>query len=70
MPDLNGLEVLRRMRLQLRVSLPSILVSGEFSTDLERTVRQEGGFALVPKPVQLSQFRRLVRNLVETYPVG
>ncbi len=64
MPDLSGLEVLRRMHVELKLTLPSILVTGEFSQELERTVQAAGGFALVPKPVRLSDFRELVWELV------
>ncbi|MFQ5654289.1 MAG: response regulator [Planctomycetota bacterium] len=65
MPDLNGLEVLRRVRIELQISLPTIVVSGECSQDLERSVFEEGGYALVPKPIEPSGFRTLVWSLVE-----
>ncbi|MEE8141603.1 MAG: response regulator [Planctomycetota bacterium] len=65
MPDLSGLEVLRRMRGVLHLFLPSILVTGEFSLELERSVREVGGFALVSKPVEPLHFRELVWELVE-----
>lgn len=66
MPDLTGVEVLRRMREQLGLILPSILVSGEASADLEETVLAVGGFALVSKPIQPASFRRLVWKLVKS----
>ena len=66
MPDLTGVEVLRRMREQLGLFLPTILVSGEFSDSLEQTVLEVGGFALVSKPIQPTLFRRLVWRLVKT----
>ena len=64
MPDLTGLEVLRRVRGNLGLLLPAIVVTGEFSSDLERSVIAEGGFALVPKPIQPRPFRQIVQNLV------
>ena len=66
MPDLTGVEVLRRMREHLGLFLPSILVSGEFSDDLEQMVLEVGGFALVSKPIQPASFRRLVWKLVKS----
>ena len=64
MPDLTGLDVLRKVKNELGLRLPAILVSGEFSLALQRTVLEEGGFALVPKPVQPIPFRHLVWELV------
>ena len=70
MPDLSGLEVLRKMRVELRITLPTILVTGEFTPDLERSVKAEGGFALVPKPVEPQPFRQLVWRLVKSRLMG
>ena len=70
MPDLTGLEVLRIVRLELKLSLPSIVMSGDFSQELENVVRAQGGFALVPKPVEPIHFRRIVRRLVENLPAA
>ena len=63
LPDLTGLDVLRKMR-DLRFFLPSIVVTGEYSADLERAVLDLGGFAVVPKPVEPVSFRVIVKNLV------
>ncbi|MGE3966229.1 MAG: response regulator [Planctomycetota bacterium] len=65
MPDLTGLEVLRVIRSELQVVIPAILVSGECSPDLERSVRSEGVFALAEKPIEPVSFRELVRSLVK-----
>ena len=65
MPDLTGLDVLRALRRDLGLRLPTILVSGEFSLKLQQEVLREGGFALVPKPVQPTPFRSLVSELVQ-----
>ncbi|MEM7164702.1 MAG: response regulator [Planctomycetota bacterium] len=66
MPDLDGLEVLRVVRQELRLRIPTILVSGNASAQLETSVLQIGGFALVPKPIEPISFRQLVWRLVET----
>ena len=65
MPDLTGLEVLRRIH-RYRIALPTIMVTGQFTNELERIVLREGGFALVPKPIKLDYFRELVWELVHT----
>ncbi|MCI0651785.1 MAG: response regulator [Planctomycetes bacterium] len=67
MPDLTGLEVLRRLRVELGLFLPAILMSGESNEELERAVLEAGGFALVPKPVVPVHFRRLVWKLVRRH---
>ena len=64
MPDLTGLEVLRRVRGNLGLLLPAIVVTGEFSSALEWSVIAEGGFALVPKPIQPRPLRQIVQDLV------
>ncbi|MFN0057558.1 MAG: response regulator [Planctomycetota bacterium] len=63
LPDFTGLDVLRTMR-DLQFFLPSIVVTGEYSAELERAVLDLGGFAVVPKPVEPVSFRVIVRNLV------
>lgn len=75
MPDLDGLEVLRflgreRRRHPLRATLPAILVTGEPSVELERSVYEAGAFGVATKPVQPLEFRALVWRLVERHLTG
>lgn len=70
MPDLTGVEVLRRLRQVVSFPPPTIMVSGEASEDLERAVREEGAFALVSKPVEPVRFRRMIWKIVEGLPWG
>ena len=66
MPDVDGLEVLRVVREELRLSIPTILVSGNACAQLEASVLQIGGFALAPKPIEPISFRQLVWRLVKS----
>ena len=66
MPDLTGVELLRRIRTEFRWQLPALFVSGEASEALSKDVEEAGGFALLPKPVEPDLFRRSVRDLVHT----
>lgn len=66
MPDLDGLEVLRVVRQELRLTIPTILVSGNACAQLETSVLQIGGFALAPKPIEPISFRQLVWRLVNS----
>lgn len=67
LPDLTGLEILRVVRRDLHLPLPAILVTGEFTRELERQVLEIGGFAVMKKPVKPEQFREIVWGLVERY---
>ncbi|MEE2882621.1 MAG: response regulator [Planctomycetota bacterium] len=66
MPDLTGVEVLRRIRSEYRWRFPALFVSGEASVELKRDVEEVGGFALLPKPVEPDLFRSRIRDLVRT----
>lgn len=67
LPDLTGLEILRVVRCDLRLELPAILVTGDFSDDLERSVLAIGGFAVMKKPVHPANFREIVWDLVRRH---
>ncbi|MGB1071658.1 MAG: response regulator [Planctomycetota bacterium] len=67
MPDLTGVEVLKRARRELDWALPTLFVSGEASTDLHEEVKSAGGFRLLSKPVMPEDFRGSVRELVSTF---
>jgi CheY-like chemotaxis protein len=67
MPDLSGIEVLRRIRSGFGMPLPAILVSGESNDELERLWLAAGGFALLPKPVVPDDFRLEVRRLLRRF---
>jgi CheY-like chemotaxis protein len=66
MPDLTGVELLRRIRTEYHWQLPALFVSGEASIELRQDVIAAGGFALLPKPVEPDDFRSCIRDLVQT----
>lgn len=66
MPDLTGLDVIRVIRRELQLAIPSILVSGEASPALEESVRTEGGYALAEKPIEPVTFRQLIHKMIES----
>ncbi len=70
MPDLTGVEVLRRARQELDWALPTLFVSGEATTELHEEVKSVGGFRLLSKPVMPADFRTSVQDLVETFLLG
>ncbi len=67
MPDVTGVEVLRRIRVRFGGPLPAIMVSGDYSRELQRSWSAVGGFALLPKPVEPDDFRTQVRELVQRF---
>ena len=70
MPDLTGVEVLRRARQELDWALPTLFVSGEATTELHEEVKSVGGFRLLSKPVMPADFRTSVQDLVENFLLG
>ena len=54
MPDLSGIETMRRFALR---AIPSILVSGEPSAELEREALSAGAFTFLRKPVSADDLR-------------
>ena len=67
MPDLTGIDVLRHVRVRFGCPLPAIMVSGDFSRELQSLWSAVGGFALLPKPVEPADFRLHVRQLVQQF---
>ena len=70
MPDLTGVEVLRRARRELDWALPTLFVSGEASIELHEEVKSVGGFRLLSKPVMPEDFRGSVQELVRAFLLG
>jgi len=66
MPDLTGLDVLQKIRRDLDLELPSILVTASFDLELVDRVRRLGGFAVLPKPLEPTDFRAMVWKLVRS----
>ncbi len=66
MPDLTGLDVLQKIRGELELELPSILVTANFTEELVERVRALGGFAVLPKPLEPIDFRAMVWKLVHS----
>lgn len=72
MPDINGLELCRRLRLPpLNVTVPIVLLSAmNAETERERVV-EAGANDLWAKPFDLEVFRRRVGELLKpTHPSG
>ncbi|MHC4936504.1 MAG: response regulator [Planctomycetota bacterium] len=67
MPDLTGVEVMRRIRIRFGGPLPAIMVSGNYSSELLRSWSSVGGFSLLPKPIEPVDFRNQVNLLVQRF---
>jgi CheY-like chemotaxis protein len=61
MPRMNGLEVLRRFK-QLRLTIPSILLSGDLDETIEKAARQADAVSVLHKPVRVDEVTRVVRQ--------
>jgi len=66
MPDIGGLEVIRRLRrLPLLASTPIIGVSASATPDVEANTLQAGADAFLPKPVDLKALMRCTSGLLK-----
>ena len=65
MPDLGGLETLRRLRV-LHETVPVIMITGNASNDLAGEVIGLGAFSYLPKPVKFDYLAHLVATVLPT----
>ncbi|MBD5154550.1 MAG: response regulator [Oscillibacter sp.] len=64
LPDLNGVEVARRIRKELGDDVPIIVLTAYDWSDIEDEAREAGVTAFCSKPLFLSELRRCLRSVV------
>ncbi len=62
MPDLNGIETVRRIRRVIGNDTPIIILSAYDWSDIEDEAREAGVTAFVSKPLFLSELQEILRN--------
>jgi CheY-like chemotaxis protein len=67
MPQLTGLEVLRRLRAAKKTT-PAVLMSGHLSESLTRESRGIAGVELLPKPFTLAALREAMDRAMKSAP--
>lgn len=74
MPDMNGWEVLRRLRTHGAAErhgvadMPVIVVSGQSDPETQRFTSRLGAAAFLAKPIDLREFARTVRTVLRRAP--
>ena len=66
MPDMNGIETVRRIRRVIGESRPIIILTAYDWSDVEEEAREAGVTAFCEKPLFMSQLRDLLSNPVPT----
>lgn len=66
LPDLNGIEVVRRIRKETDANVPIILLTAYDWSDIEEEAREAGVTAFCGKPLFLSELRNCLHSVVET----
>ena len=61
MPKLNGLELLRALRIE-RPGMPVIVLTGQGSLDTLLRARQQGAYAYLLKPVDVGRLKRVLAS--------
>lgn len=64
MPDMNGIEVVRRIRKESDANAPIIVLTAYDWTDIEEEAREAGVTAFCSKPLFLSEFRNCLNSIV------
>lgn len=64
MPDMNGLEVIRRIRKEIKDNVPVIVLTAYDWSDIEEEAKEAGVNAFCSKPLFLSELRECLNSLV------
>ena len=68
LPDMNGIEVARRIRKEMGDEVPIILLTAYDWADIEGEAKEAGISAFCSKPMFLSELRGCLRSIVEKDP--
>lgn len=66
MPDMNGIEVVRRIRRETHDKAPIIVLTAYDWSDIEDEAREAGVTAFCSKPLFLSELNKCLRSIVKT----
>ena len=66
LPDMNGVEVTRRIRKELGEEVPVILLTAYDWLDIEEEAKEAGVTAFCSKPLFLSELRSCLHSIVDT----
>ena len=67
MPDMNGIETVRRIRKVIGDSVPIIILTAYDWSDIENEAREAGVTAFVAKPLFMSELREALSRPVHTH---
>ncbi|MDE7325760.1 MAG: response regulator [Lachnospiraceae bacterium] len=70
LPDVNGIEVVRRIRRETGANVPVIVMTAYDWSDIEDEAREAGVSAFCSKPLFLSELRSCLNSLVNHYDDG
>lgn len=65
MPDMNGIETIRRIRRVIKESVPIIVLTAYDWSDFEKEAREAGATAFVAKPIFMSELRSVLTKPVQ-----
>ncbi len=65
MPDMNGIETIRRIRRVIKETVPIIVLTAYDWTDFEKEAREAGATAFAAKPIFMSELRSVLTKPVQ-----
>ena len=66
MPDMNGIETVRRIRRVIKEDVPIIVLTAYDWTDFEQEAREAGVTAFVAKPIFMSELKSVLTKPIQT----
>ena len=64
-PDMNGIEIIRRIRKEIKADVPIIVLTAYDWSAFEKEAREAGATAFVAKPIFMSELRRVLTRPVQ-----
>ena len=65
-PDMNGIEVIRRIRKVIKADIPIIILTAYDWSAFEKEAREAGATAFVAKPIFMSELRSVLTQPIQT----
>ena len=65
LPDMNGLEVLRKTKKEIYSPPQVIIISAYGSSQVRREAKELGCFAFLDKPFRIKRFLQLIREAIK-----
>ncbi|OOP55269.1 MAG: hypothetical protein AYP45_15680 [Candidatus Brocadia carolinensis] len=67
LPDYSGLETFKIIKREIRLTIPSIFISGAITKELQIDLITANAYTLIPKPINVNILRDSVEQVIAKY---